>query len=96
MFAQDFKSCGSAYGGPVGSIPTHFRQLPFISLGGERWLSAMISRKPKPFRASKEVKRQARMRVGAPPPVQRHESRKSKAPKHKKQQWEETMNASEI
>ncbi len=24
--ARDFKSCGSAYGGPVGSIPTHFRQ----------------------------------------------------------------------
>jgi hypothetical protein len=24
--AWDFKSYGSAYGGPVGSIPTHFRQ----------------------------------------------------------------------
>ena len=23
---RDFKSCGPAYGGPVGSIPTHFRQ----------------------------------------------------------------------
>jgi hypothetical protein len=23
--ARDFKSCGSAFGGPVGSIPTHFR-----------------------------------------------------------------------
>jgi len=26
VFAQDFKSCGPAYGGPVGSTPTHFRQ----------------------------------------------------------------------
>jgi two-component system, OmpR family, sensor histidine kinase KdpD len=25
VFAQDFKSCGAASGGPVGSIPTHFR-----------------------------------------------------------------------
>jgi len=30
VFAQDFKSCGPAYGGPVGSIPTHFRQYPYL------------------------------------------------------------------
>jgi hypothetical protein len=45
-------------------------------------------RKPKPFRATKEVKRQARMQVGTPPPVQRHEARRRKPPKHKKQDWE--------
>jgi hypothetical protein len=53
----------------------------------------MSSRKVKAFRAVKEVKRQARLRVGTPPPVQRHESRKRKAPKHKKQQWEEATEA---
>jgi hypothetical protein len=47
------------------------------------------SRKPKAFRAVKEVKRRARLQVGTPPPVQRHASRKRKPPKHKKQQWEE-------
>jgi hypothetical protein len=51
----------------------------------------MSPRKPraiKPFSAAKEVKRQARAKVGAPPPTQRHESRKHRAPKHKKQVWE--------
>lgn len=43
-------------------------------------------RAPKPFRASKEVRRLARMRVGSPPPVHRHESPKDKPPKHKKRE----------
>ena len=46
----------------------------------------MSSRRAKPFRASKEVKRRARAELGAPPPTQRHESRKHKPPKHKKQE----------
>jgi hypothetical protein len=36
------------------------------------------------FRATKEVKRLARMQLGSPPPVQREESHKRKPPKHKK------------
>jgi len=40
-------------------------------------------RKPKPFQAFKEVKRQARLRLGSPPPLQRHESHKRRPPKHK-------------
>jgi hypothetical protein len=47
----------------------------------------MGSRKQKPFRASKEVKRRARREIGSPPPTQRHESRKHKPPKHKKQEF---------
>jgi len=46
-------------------------------------------RKPKPFQAAKEVKRQARRRVGSPPPTSPLDSRKSKPPKHKKQLDEE-------
>jgi hypothetical protein len=46
----------------------------------------MSSRKPKPFRASKEVKRRARAEIGSPPPTRRHESRKHKPPKHKQQE----------
>jgi hypothetical protein len=42
--------------------------------------------KPKPFRASKEVKRRARGLVGAPPPSHPHEVRKEKPPKHKKRE----------
>jgi hypothetical protein len=57
---------------------------------GER-LSRMSTRKPKPFRATKEVKRQARLRVGSPPPAQLHASRKRKSPKHKKRAWEQTL-----
>jgi hypothetical protein len=45
-------------------------------------------RKPKPFRAAKEVRRLARLRVGAPPPARREESAKGKPPKHKKRQAE--------
>jgi hypothetical protein len=51
-------------------------------------MSPRQPRKPKPFRATKEVKRQARMQVGSPPPIQRHESRKRKPRKHKKQDRE--------
>jgi hypothetical protein len=49
----------------------------------------MSTRKPKPFRATKEVKRQARLRVGSPPPARLHESRKRKSPKHKKREWDQ-------
>jgi hypothetical protein len=42
----------------------------------------MSPRKPKRFRASKEVKRQARLQVGTPPPSRRHETPKGKPPKH--------------
>jgi len=38
----------------------------------------------KSFQAHKEVKRLARLRVGTPRGVQRHQSRKHKPPKHKK------------
>jgi hypothetical protein len=48
-------------------------------------MSPSKPRKLKPFRAAKEVKRRARIEVGAPPPLQRHEGRKRKPPKHKKQ-----------
>lgn len=43
-------------------------------------------RKLKPFRAAKEVKRRARLIVGATPPVRREESPKLKPPKHKKRE----------
>jgi hypothetical protein len=46
----------------------------------------MSRRKPKPFRATKEVKRRARLTLGAPPSVQRHETRRNKPPKHKKRE----------
>jgi hypothetical protein len=49
----------------------------------------MKTRKPKPFRATKEVKRQARLLVGSPPPAQLHKSRKHKSPKHKKREPDE-------
>jgi hypothetical protein len=53
----------------------------------------MSRRKPKPFRAGKEVKRQARLRVGSPPPSQPHETPKKKEPKHKKQLLEKELEA---
>jgi len=49
----------------------------------------MSNRKPKPFRATKEVKRQARLLVGTPPPAQLHKSRKHKSPKHKGREREQ-------
>jgi hypothetical protein len=48
----------------------------------------MSPRKQKPFRAATEVKRHARRAIGSPAPTQRHESRKHKPPKHKKQEWQ--------
>jgi hypothetical protein len=86
---RDFKSCGSCFAGPVGSIPTHFRHRRDTGNSrGERRL-ATKPRKPKPFRATKEVKRRARLAVGAPPAVQRHETRQRKPPKHKKRLLEQ-------
>jgi hypothetical protein len=46
----------------------------------------MSSRKQKPFRATKEVKRRARIEIGSPPPTRRHDTRKHRPPKHKKQE----------
>jgi hypothetical protein len=51
-------------------------------------MSPRKRRKPKPFRATKEVRRLARMHVGSPPPAHRHESPKDKPPKHKKRATE--------
>jgi hypothetical protein len=51
----------------------------------------MSPRKPrtlKAFSAAKEVKRQARAKIGAPPSTRLHETRKRKPPKHKKREWE--------
>jgi hypothetical protein len=59
-------------------------------------LFSMSSRKPrklKPFRATKEVKRRARIEIGSPPPVQRHQDRKRKPPKHKKRAREQAMDS---
>ncbi len=47
-------------------------------------------RKPKAFRASKEVKRRARLGVGSPPPSRRQEGHKHKPPKHQKREMEIT------
>jgi hypothetical protein len=41
-------------------------------------------RRPKPFCASKEAKRLARLKAGAPPPSQVLPDEKRKPPKHKK------------
>lgn len=46
----------------------------------------MSSRKVKPFRAAKEVKRLARKQIGTPPPTRRLDSRKRKPPKYSKQE----------
>ncbi len=51
----------------------------------------MKSRKrqaPRLFRASKEAKRLARLRVGVPPPARREESAKHAPHKHKKREFE--------
>ncbi len=78
MSVLGFKPCGSAFGGPVGSIPTHFRQVTSMSPSKPR--------KPKPFTAEKEVKRRARLAVGAPKASVRHEGPKQKPPKHKQRE----------
>ncbi len=63
--------------------------LPPIPSETERINTAMARRRtPKPFRATKEVKRRARLRLGSPPPVQRHASAVGKPPKHKKKESE--------
>lgn len=43
----------------------------------------MSPKKPKPFKRTTEVKRQARLRVGSPPAAQTHRDRRKKPPKHK-------------
>jgi len=43
---------------------------------------------PKPFRAAKEVKRLARLNVGAPPAEQVQRPKKRRPPKHKKKEIE--------
>lgn len=48
-------------------------------------------RKPKPFRAAKEVKRLARATVGAPPVEQVQPDEKRKSPKHKKRELESQL-----
>lgn len=48
-------------------------------------------RKPKPFSATKEVKRRARLTIGAPPPSQVQPSEKRKLPKHKKKELEQEL-----
>jgi hypothetical protein len=56
----------------------------------------MSPRKPpkkEPFHGWKEVKRQARERVGTPPPTRREESPRNKPPKHKKRAIEEAQEA---
>jgi hypothetical protein len=45
--------------------------------------------KKEPFKGWKEVKRQARERVGAPPPTRREEDPRHKPPKHRKREIEE-------
>jgi hypothetical protein len=49
-------------------------------------MSPRKPRKPKPFRADREVKRRARLTIGTPPAARRHESSKHKPPKHKKRE----------
>ena len=49
------------------------------------------SRKPKAFRAGKEVKRLARLKVGSPPPTQVTPAEKRKPPKHKKKELESEL-----
>jgi|GEM_PF-2381937 hypothetical protein len=51
----------------------------------------MSPRKPpkkEPFRAWKEVKRQARERIGTPRPTKREENARGKPPKHRKRELE--------
>ena len=48
-------------------------------------------RKPKPFSATKEVKRRARLTVGTPPPEQVQPEETRKPPKHKKKEIEQEL-----
>ncbi len=45
---------------------------------------AMKTKKPKPFKNTVEIRRQARLRVGSPPPAQVLIDKRDKPPKHKK------------
>ncbi len=56
---------------------------------GQQQMRTGKNRKRKPFRASTEVRRLARLTLGAPPPGCRHQSPKDKPPKHKKREAEE-------
>ncbi len=56
-------------------------------------MSPSKPRKPKPFRAAKEVKRRARLQVGVPPATQRLQDRKRKPPKHKKRELDRAEEA---
>jgi hypothetical protein len=47
-----------------------------------------MKRRRKMFRASKEVKRRARLTLGTPPASRTHEERKRRPPKHKKREQE--------
>jgi hypothetical protein len=75
-------------GGPVGSIPTHFRHRPRT-----HGLALVMAkkRKIKPLIAAKEVKRLARNILGMPPPSRAEASRKKAPPKHKKQAIDQIM-----
>ncbi len=44
----------------------------------------MKKKKPKPFKNTVEIRRQARLRVGSPPAAVRHTEKKDKPAKHKK------------
>jgi hypothetical protein len=44
----------------------------------------MRKKKPKPFKNTVEVKRQARLMVGSPPAAVTHTDKRLKPPKHKK------------
>jgi len=86
--AWDFKSYGPDFIGTVGSIPTHFRQILRASFP-----PMARRRKLKPFRATTEVKRRARLQVGPVPPVRREESPKLKPTKHKKRDLQQEADA---
>ena len=53
----------------------------------------MPVRKPKTFKAAKEVKRRARASVGAAPPSRVFDDRRIRPPKHKKRRRQEAMEA---
>jgi len=58
---------------------------------GRRVITMAKKRKPKPFSASKEVKRLARLAVGTPPPSQVQPDETRKPPKHKKKELEQEL-----
>ena len=50
----------------------------------------MPRKRPKKFSAAKEVRRQARTLIGAPPPTRVLKDKRRKPPKHKKEIVEES------